>query len=50
MAADDNTLGLMLDDLSLGLVMVDPDDLISMGEVLQKNRKYRRSGRRIRGR
>ena len=36
MAADDNTLGLMLDDLSLGLVMVDPDDLISMGEVLQK--------------
>ncbi|MDY6851937.1 MAG: hypothetical protein SV487_07695, partial [Thermodesulfobacteriota bacterium] len=32
----EETLGALLDDLSLGLVMVDPEDLITLGEVLEK--------------
>ena len=36
MSLDIAEFGALLDELSLGLVMVDPEDLISLGEVLSK--------------
>jgi two-component system chemotaxis sensor kinase CheA len=36
MCADESNLEGLLNDLSLGLVMVDPDDLITLGEILEK--------------
>lgn len=36
MSPEETSLRTLLDDLSLGLVMVDPEDLIALGEVLEK--------------